>query len=66
MGLDVMIRDFLYGILAHSILHPVASADAVFSILSLPRVSGISEDEFQLIPRYTASSCELSFLSLLA
>ena len=37
MGLDVMIQDFLDRILTDSILHPAASADAVFSILSLPR-----------------------------
>jgi hypothetical protein len=37
MGLDVTIQDFLYRILTDSILHPAASADAVFSILSLPR-----------------------------
>ncbi|MGO9269867.1 MAG: hypothetical protein ACLQOO_06405 [Terriglobia bacterium] len=37
MGVDVTIQDFLYRILTDSILHPAASADAVFSILSLPR-----------------------------
>jgi hypothetical protein len=39
MGLDMTIQDFLYRILAHSILHPAASADAVFSILSPPGTS---------------------------
>jgi hypothetical protein len=37
MGLDVTIQDFLYRILTDSILYRAASADAVFSILSLPR-----------------------------
>jgi hypothetical protein len=39
MGLDVTIQDFLYRILTDSVLHPAASADALFSIsiLSLPR-----------------------------
>ena len=37
MGLEVAIQYFPYRILAHSILHLAASADAVFSILSLPR-----------------------------
>jgi hypothetical protein len=35
MGLDVTIQDFLYRILTDSILHPAASADALFSI-SIP------------------------------
>jgi hypothetical protein len=37
MGLDVTIQDSLYRILTDPILHRAASADAVFSILSLPR-----------------------------
>ena len=37
MGLDVTIQDFLYRILKDSILHRADSADAVFSILSLPK-----------------------------
>jgi len=32
MRLDVMVQDFLYFILARSILHPAASAGTVFSI----------------------------------
>jgi len=40
MGLDVTIQDFLYRILTDSILRRAASADAVFSILSL-QVEGV-------------------------
>ena len=39
MGVDATIQDFLYRILTESILHPAASSDAVFSILSLRGIS---------------------------